>query len=95
MKIESKNALENKIIDSVAYTKKHSNLNSMNNEVDLLTNKITKIGFMDLKKNSDQKLNDSTYIYTLDFGEQIKFIDLYINKESILKTMMKRFYAGH
>ena len=42
---------------------------------------------MDLKKINDKKLNDSTYIYTLDFGEQIKFIDLYIKEVSILKKL--------
>jgi hypothetical protein len=78
LKIEGSTEYENKIIDSINYNKKHSNLKSLLNETTNTSNTLLKKGFLDLKIIESKKLNDTIYIHQISLGTRTKYIHIYI-----------------
>lgn len=78
LKINGTNQIENKIIDSLQYTPKHSNLKSLLDEVDQTSQTLLKKGYLDVKALETKKLNDSTYTTTLNLKSKTKYIHIYI-----------------
>jgi len=82
LKINGSNTLENKTIDSISYTTIHPNTKSLFNEIKILSEKISKEGYIDNKIVETKKANDSTYISTFELKNKIKRIHIYIGKNN-------------
>ncbi|GAA3779164.1 ShlB/FhaC/HecB family hemolysin secretion/activation protein [Flavobacterium ginsengiterrae] len=82
LKINGSNALENKTIDSISYTTIHPNTKSLFNEIKILSEKLSKEGYIDNKIVETKKANDSTYISTFELKNKIKRIHIYIGKNN-------------
>lgn len=78
LKINGTNTVENKIIDSLNYSSKHSNLKSLLNEIKNTSEKLAKKGFLDNKILETKNINDSSYISIIELKKRIKEMHIYI-----------------
>jgi hypothetical protein len=78
LKITGSDKTENQIIDSVNYTTKHPNIKSLNNEITILSQKLSKIGFLDNNPQGITQINDSSYTSKIDLKNKINYIHIYI-----------------
>lgn len=77
LKVTGKNEAETKSIDSVGYVGVFKEHSLILQEVNLLSEKLQKAGFIESAIVSNNKLNDSTFIYRYNLGIKIKQIELY------------------
>jgi hypothetical protein len=77
LKIEGRDAAENKIIDSVSYLKRHSNAKSVTDEAALLSKKLYAAGYLENRERGTIKTNDSTFVYSFTVGRLTKNIHIY------------------
>lgn len=89
LKINGSNTLENKTIDSISYTTIHPNTKSLFNEIKILSEKLSKEGYIDNKIVETKKANDSTYISTFELKNKIKRIHIYIGKNNSILNNTK------
>ncbi|PXY41937.1 hypothetical protein DMB65_05065 [Flavobacterium cheongpyeongense] len=82
LKISGTNKIENAIIDSLNYTKKHLNTKSVIDESISSIEKLYKKGYLDVKTVENQNENDSTYTYKLSLGSKIKYTYIYIGRNN-------------
>lgn len=88
LKIAGENNLDEKIIDSIPYLKKHKTVKSITDEIQLFSKKLSTKGYIDNKITSNDHINDSLYIIRFNLKKKINFIHIYIDKENtILKTV--------
>lgn len=80
---------QNQTIDSIPYAKKHSNLKSLYNEIELVSKELTKQGYTDSKKLETNKINDSTFTSIIDLKSKIKEVHIYIGINSFLYDSKK------
>ena len=78
LKITGSSKSENQIIDSINYNTKHPNIKSLNKEITIISEKLTKIGFLDNKPLETKQENDSTYTSKIELKNRIKEIHIYI-----------------
>ncbi|SFD74978.1 hypothetical protein SAMN05216297_111211 [Flavobacterium phragmitis] len=78
LNINGTNKKQNQAIDSITYNRKHSNIKSLNNEINAVTNQLTKQGYTDLEILKNKKTNDSTFNTIIDLKNKIKSIHIYI-----------------
>lgn len=89
LNINGINKKQNQTIDSIPYIKKHLNIKSLNDEILLATNKLSKQGYIDFKVVENKKTNDSTYTVLIDLKTKIKEIHIYIGINSFFNTYKK------
>ena len=82
LKINGSNQSESQIIDSLNYSNNHSNIKSLFDEVKSTSEKLSKRGYLDNKIYETQKINDSTFISTIELKSKIKSIHIYIGTNS-------------
>jgi hypothetical protein len=87
LKIYGKSDLETKTIDSIGYASKHPNAKEVVQETNLFSKKMAKLGYLEYQIESNQKTNDSTFVFYCSLGRKTERADLYISKESPLKTL--------
>ena len=87
LKISGASEFENKIIDSIGYNKKHSNVKGVFEEVQLVSDKLIKQGFIDAKLFKNSKVNDSTFLFQIELGNRTDFIHIYIGRNPTLKSL--------
>lgn len=87
LKISGKNATETKVIDSISYSKKKLNSKLIFDEVNAVSEKLNKLGFIDNIVLDHKKLNDSVFKFDFDLEKKIKFIHIYIGINSDLKNL--------
>ena len=74
------NSNENQIIDSLNYSKTHSNIKSLFDEIKNTSEKLSQKGFPDNKITETNKINDSSFIAIIDLKKRIKNIHIYIGR---------------
>jgi hypothetical protein len=79
---------ETKIIDSLNYISKHKNAKAIIEEIELISEKLSKAGFIENKILMQTKINDSSYSAKLNLGDRVKSIHIYIGTNSILRTLL-------
>ena len=89
LQIKSNISIDNKIIDSLGYSKKHLNTKSVLDELNLFSEKLLKNGFLEYTKTEPLKINDSTFSIHFNIGKRSKFIYIYIGKNSKLLSLEK------
>lgn len=82
LKITGENKIEDKTIDSISYIKKHKTIKSLNNEVLLISDKLSKIGYIDNKTIENDKINDSIFIIKISLKEKINQIHIHIDNNN-------------
>jgi len=82
-------ASENKIIDSLSYNSKHTNAKSISDEITIISEKLSKIGFIENQLLENIKENDSSYIAKFNLGERIKSIHIYIGRKILTPALSK------
>lgn len=87
MKITGKTETETKTIDSIGYATEHPNAKSIVDDSNLLSEKLTKSGYIENEILSNKKTNDSTFVFDFALGQRIKFIHIYIGRNSELRDL--------
>lgn len=83
LNIKGINEKQNQTIDSVNYIKTHQNLKSLTNEITLTSEKLAKLGYLDVLTTENHKINDSSFTAILDLKNRIKTIHIYIGTNNI------------
>lgn len=89
LEIKGSNTSETQIIDSVTYNSSHKNIASIQKEIDLLSERLKKIGYLENQYDSVVKKNDSLYFTRFNLNSQTKYIHIYVEKNSFLKQHLK------
>lgn len=84
LQIQAEDSVENAVIDSLGYQKKHANLKSLLGEIDSVFQRVQRIGFIDARVFKPQKENDSLYKSIFSLGKHYLYI--YIRTESLPLT---------
>ena len=71
---------ENKVLDSLNYISKHTNTKSIIDEINLTSERLSKIGYIENQILENTKENDSSYSAKFSLGDRIKFIHIYIGR---------------
>lgn len=89
LKIEGNSSSENKIIDSISYTKTHKDVKSLLATQISFNEKLLKIGFLENELLETKKTNDSSFLFIYKLGKQIKKIQINTNNLSNeIKTIL-------
>jgi hypothetical protein len=88
LKVIGNNSLEEKIIDSLGYNSIVKNRKSIQLETEILSQKLSEIGFVGNRIDTISKKNDSCYIAKFNLGQKIKFIRIYIGEKSKLNKII-------
>lgn len=78
LKITGESTTETKIIDSIGYSSKHQNAKQITEEINIISDKLAKIGFINNQIQQNKKENDSTYKAIISLNKKIKNIHIYI-----------------
>ncbi|MNQ34257.1 Surface antigen [compost metagenome] len=88
LKISGNTDTENKTIDSLHYATKHNDAKSVENEISLISEKLSKIGFLDNEIKEKRKTSDSTFYAEFRLGKRIKNIHIYIGINTLEKNSL-------
>ena len=91
LKIETATSNENKLIDSIGYNTKHASAKAVFDEFQLVSTKLMKLGFINAELISNNKINDSTFLFEINLKKRTNFIHIYIGRNSSLKKLNKAF----
>ncbi|VXB47158.1 conserved hypothetical protein [Flavobacterium sp. 9AF] len=72
LNINGKTNKEQKVIDSISYTKKHITVSSIIDEVKKIDSILIRIGYINHTITKQEKINDSTFLYQYHLGNLIK-----------------------
>ena len=72
---------ENKVLDSLNYIQKNTNLKSITDEINLTSEKLSKLGYIENQLIENTRENDSSYVAKFNLGDRIKFIHIYIGRK--------------
>mgnify|MGYP000099884585 CR=1 FL=1 len=79
MKIEGSSSIENKKIDSIGYTKKHTEIKSILETQKTFSQSLLKIGFLENELLQTKKNNDSSFTFIYRLGNLTKNIEIKID----------------
>jgi hypothetical protein len=79
---------ETKTIDSLQYNPNHKNIKSINEELTLLSQRLSKIGFIENILLESTKAQDSNFTAKLSLGKRIQFIHIYIGENNALEDLI-------
>jgi hypothetical protein len=82
VKFEGRNNAETKIIDSLTYRKLHENVKSINDESNLLSTKLTRLGYLENSLKDNIKVNDTSFVYNFSIGPKTHTIYVYTKNVS-------------
>ena len=82
LRIEGKNDIETKQIDSLNYKNQHKLVADILKEKDVFDLKLQNNGFFEAELTKQTKINDSTFVFQYNLGYPIKNIHIYIGKIS-------------
>ena len=79
---------ENKIIDSLKYNSFHSNVKNISNEINNISERLSKIGYIENQMLENTRKNDSSYVAKFSLGERIKLIHIYIGRNRKINDLV-------
>lgn len=86
LKIIGSSSLENKVIDSINYNPVHLNAKNIVDEINAVSNQLSKMGYIENQILENSNKNDSSYIAKFSLGEKINFMYIYIGKKILTPT---------
>lgn len=78
LNIKGINKEQSQTIDSISFKKTHTNLKSLFNELEIVSNNLTKQGYTDAIILENSKINDTSYTALIDLKNKIKEVHIYI-----------------
>lgn len=90
LNISSFSALEQEVIDSIGYNKTHDDAKSVLNEVKLFSDKILQGGYIESFIETNQKINDSTFLYQFKLEKKTTTIHIYLSSKSNYKSLLSK-----
>lgn len=84
-KVEGKTIQESKTIDSIGYKKMFTNAIEVVEETNILSQKLFRLGYLEQKMKSLEKINDSTFVSKFSLEKKTDYLHIYIGSE-IKKT---------
>ena len=84
LKIIGNSVSESKVLDSLQYDSTHTNAKAIVDEVNSMSERLSKIGYIENRILENSKENDSSYVAKLSLGKRIKSIHIYIGKNSAI-----------
>lgn len=88
LKLIGSSVSETKTIDSLGYISNHTNAKSVADELELIVEKLSKIGFLTNKILAQNKVSDSSYTVKLNLGNRIKWLHIYIGTNSTINRLL-------
>ncbi|WP_228479199.1 BamA/TamA family outer membrane protein [Flavobacterium soyangense] len=88
LQITGSSAYENKVIDSLKYTLNHKNAKSISDEINNLSERLSKIGYIENQVLGNNRKNDSSYIAKFSLHDRIKSIHIYIGRNSVINDLI-------
>ena len=82
LQIDGSDAVETKIIDSIAFEKTHKTVALLLEEQKRMETKLTNNGFFEWRLLKQEKINDSSFVFTYNIGKPIKNNTIYIGNLS-------------
>ncbi|WP_051197709.1 BamA/TamA family outer membrane protein [Flavobacterium soli] len=79
--IDAENEKAKKTIDSLSYKKEHENAKSVIDEGNLVSDRLTKLGFIENEILETKKINDTTFNFNFLVGKKTEFIHIHIGSE--------------
>ena len=79
--MEAENEKTKKTIDSLSYKKDHENAKSVIEEGNLVSDKLTRLGFIENEILEVKRPNDSTFQFNFNVGKKTDFIHIYISEQ--------------
>lgn len=79
---------ETKTIDSLNYNPIHKNTKSINDEITQISDRLSKLGFIENKIISTIKTKDSTYLTKISLENKIKSIHICIGRNNLLNNIL-------
>lgn len=89
LKISGENSFETTSIDSLNYQTIHPNLNSIQNTITQLNERLIKKGFLECQIIEIKKINDTTYQAKLNLKKKIRYITIYSDENNLLSKTAK------
>jgi len=87
LQLSSENTTEQKIIDSLSYQKHHQNPKSVTDEVSDFSDRIIKLGYLQSRISSHQKINDTVFAFPIILGQKTDFVKISTSKALNLTEM--------
>lgn len=87
LKIEGKNTIENKLIDSIGYLSKHANIKGVVDEYNSFSKRIIDFGYIDFKNSGNIKTNDSTFIFNCELNKKINYLYITIKDNAFFEIV--------
>ncbi len=91
LKIEGKDNVETAIVDSIGYTNISSDYKSVEQEINKLSLKLQKAGYIENEVTYSKRVNDSTYLTKLSLNKKFYTIYIYYNKNEIPREVLEQF----
>lgn len=85
--IKGNSDFESKIIDSLSYNHEHTNTKSILGEINSISERLTKIGYIENSVAENVKVNDSTFSCQFSLKSKINFSHIYIGKNKIFDSL--------
>lgn len=82
LKINGSNSDETQIIDSLNYSKNHLNIKSLFDELNSISEKLSKNGYLDNQIKETTQTNDSTFVSIITLKQKVKYIHIYIGAKN-------------
>lgn len=79
---------ENKVLDSLNYNSKHKNIKSISDEINLTSEKLSKMGFIENRALLNTQENDSSYVTKFSLGKRINSIHIYIGRNPAIVDLI-------
>ena len=79
---------ETKTIDSLHYTSAQTNLKLLQDEINRVSEKLSKTGYIENKILDNINTKDSSYTAKISLGKRVKFIHIYIGTNAELKKLI-------
>ncbi|MBX9807149.1 MAG: outer membrane protein assembly factor, partial [Flavobacteriaceae bacterium] len=88
MKIIGSSTSENKVIDSLKYNSIHANAKAIVDEIISMSERLSKIGYIENQALENTRKNDSSYIAKFSLGKRIKCIHIYIGRNREINNIV-------
>lgn len=89
LQIKSDHPIENQIVDSLSYNKKHSNVKSILDETVTISDQLLRKGFLEVNYAEPTKPNDSTFLFKINLGKKNTFLHIYIGDNFNILNLKK------
>jgi hypothetical protein len=91
LKIIGNSVSENNVIDSISYKAAHTNTKTIIDEINAVSAKLSKNGYLQVQQLECKKINDSSYLSKFSLGEKIKSIHIHIDANLKLNDKLPLF----